>query len=58
MKQAERAGATMPVHGLFTSNKTTAGVLRIPGVQYREVNFHGGAFEMQMLWRLSLVSFL
>ena len=35
------------------SNHATAEALKVPGIQYHEVNLNGGGFERALLWKLS-----
>jgi hypothetical protein len=40
------------------SNDALADSIKIPGIDYLEINLNGKGFERSLLWQLSLWSFL
>lgn len=58
IKQAQKRGSNVQSTAIIPqSNDATAENLKVPGIQYHEVNLNGGAFERTLLWKLSWPSF-
>ncbi|TAQ85846.1 4-nitrophenylphosphatase [Chlorociboria aeruginascens] len=58
VQQAEKREAESKIPALVQSNEALAEPLKIPGMDYLEININGKGFERSLLWRLSLWSFI
>lgn len=58
VKQAQKRVADLKTPALIRSNDALADPVKIPGVEYLEVNINGKGFERSLLWRLNFWSFI
>lgn len=58
IKQDKKRQADLKVPTLMKSNDAMAEPLKIPGIDYLEINITGKGFERSLLWQLSLWSFM
>ncbi|KAH8646053.1 tyrosine/serine protein phosphatase-like protein [Tricladium varicosporioides] len=57
-KQAKKREGDLKIPALLQSNDALAGPMKIPGINYLEININGKGFERSLLWRLSWWSFM
>lgn len=57
-KQAKKREGDLKIPALLQSNDALAGPMKIPGMNYLEININGKGFERSLLWRLSWWSFM
>lgn len=55
--QAKKREGDLKVPALVQSNEALAESVKIPGMNYLEVNINGKGFERSLLWQLSAWSF-
>jgi protein-tyrosine phosphatase len=58
VKQAKKRQADLKVPALIQSNDALAESVKIPGIDYLEININGKGFERSLLWQLSFWSFM
>lgn len=55
--QAKKREGDLKIPALVQSNKALAEPVKIPGMNYLEININGKGFERSLLWQLSAWSF-
>jgi len=58
VKQAKKRRADLETPVLLQSNDAIAEPVKIPGMDYLEINLNGKGFERSLIWQLSLWSFV
>jgi hypothetical protein len=56
--QAKKREGDLKIPSLVQSKAALAEPLKIPGMNYLEININGKGFERSLLWQLSFFSFL
>jgi len=56
--QAKKRQGDLKIPALVQSNAALAEPLKIPGMNYLDININGKGFERSLLWQLSFFSFL
>ncbi|KAL3428321.1 tyrosine/serine protein phosphatase [Phlyctema vagabunda] len=57
VNQAKKREGDLKVPALLQSNEALAQPIKIPGMDYLEININGKGFERSLLWKLSPLSF-
>jgi protein-tyrosine phosphatase len=58
VKQAQKRQRDIRMPGLLEPTDALTEPIKIPGIDYIEINLNGKGFERSLLWQLSLWSFL
>lgn len=58
MKQAKKRQADLAVPSILLSNDALAEPMKIPGLDYLEININGKGFERSLVKKLSIWSFM
>ena len=58
VKQAKKRGMDAKLPAYLQTNDAIAEPLKIPGIDYTEVNINGKGFERSLLWKLKYWSLM